>query len=249
MPQVQHRRHINTKAAIALLLTFAAGCVDIIGYLTLYRAFTAHMTGDTVHLAQNVLQGRWPDAIKAGCVIAAFLIGSVVGRVIIEIGSRKRTRSIASGALLIEAVLIAAVIPLAGRHTTPSVLVLLAMLAAAMGMQTATLTRVGSLTVHTTFVTGMLNKLAQLLSQSVFLTYDIAQGRDTAALRKRVVRRAQFIFSIWLLYMSGAATGVSLAFVWGVRSLILPVAMVVVAIGVDQVAPLSLEEEQDQSEL
>jgi uncharacterized membrane protein YoaK (UPF0700 family) len=103
--------------------------------------------------------------------------------------------------------------------------------------------------VHTTFVTGMLNKLAQLLSQSVFLTYDIAQGRDTAALRKRVVRRAQFIFSIWLLYMSGAATGVSLAFVWGVRSLILPVAMVVVAIGVDQVAPLSLEEEQDQSEL
>jgi hypothetical protein len=47
MPQVQHARHISTKSAIALLLTFAAGCVDIVGYLAIYQIFTANMTGAT----------------------------------------------------------------------------------------------------------------------------------------------------------------------------------------------------------
>jgi hypothetical protein len=40
----------------------------------------------------------------------------------------------------------------------------LATLAAAMGIQTATLTGIGPLTAHTTFVTGMINKLAALES-------------------------------------------------------------------------------------
>jgi uncharacterized membrane protein YoaK (UPF0700 family) len=95
----------GSKAAVALLLTFAAGCVDIVGYLTLDRVFTAHMTGETVHLAEDVLQQRWPDTAKPAVVVAAFLAGSAVGRTIIEIGSRNRVASIASATLLVEAAL------------------------------------------------------------------------------------------------------------------------------------------------
>lgn len=251
MPGTPHKRRINTKVAVALLLTLAAGYVDIVGYLGLYHAFTAHMTGETVHLAQNLFAARWPDLAKAACVIASFLVGSIAGRILIEIGARRRARRIASATLLVEAGLIACVIPLAAGRTAgqKSVLGLLAMLAAAMGIQTATLTRIGSLTVHTTFVTGMLNKLAQLLSQGLFLTYDSFQGRDTALLRQRVFRRAQFVASIWVLYFIGAATGVWMSGVWGLRSLLVPVVIVCLTILMDQIAPLSLEEEKDQSEL
>lgn len=251
MPQTQHGRRMNSKVAVALLLTFAAGCVDIIGYLALYHAFTAHMTGETVHLAQNMFAAHWTDVAKAACVIASFLVGSIAGRILIEIGARRRVRRIASAALLLEAGLIAGVVPLATGHTIgqKTALGLLAMLAGAMGMQTATITRIGSLTVHTTFVTGMLNKLAQLLSQGLFLTYDSSQGRDTAALRQRVFRRSLFIALIWVLYFIGAATGVWMSGIWGVRALLLPAAIVCITILMDQVAPLSLEEEQDQSEL
>ncbi|HLK32753.1 MAG TPA: YoaK family protein [Terriglobales bacterium] len=250
MPGPRRRRRINTKVAVALLLTFAAGCVDIIGYLGLFHAFTAHMTGETVHLAQNLFQTRWPDAAKAACVIASFLTGSIIGRTVIEIGSRTRIRRIASATLLIEAALIAGVIPLAGGHTLSEKtgLGLLAMLAAAMGLQTATLTRIGSLTVHTTFVTGMLNKLAQLLSQALFLSYDSRQGRDTAAALHQVLHRARFMIAIWLLYSIGAATGVWMDSIWRLRSLWLPVGIVSFGMVVDQIWPLSLEEEQDQSE-
>ena len=250
MPQVQPRRRINSKVTVALLLTFAAGCVDIIGYLALYHAFTAHMTGETVHLAQNLFQTDWAAAAKAACVIASFLAGSIIGRTVIEIGSRTNVRRIASATLLIEAALIAGVIPLATGHTISenTALGLLAMLAAGMGLQTATLTRIGSLTVHTTFVTGMLNKLAQLLSQALFLTYDRGQGRDTVAARRQTLQRARFMIAIWLLYWIGAATGVWMNSIWGLRSLWLPAGIVSFGIAVDQMWPLSLEEERDQSE-
>lgn len=249
MTQGQHRRRINTKVAVALLLTFAAGCVDIIGYVTLYHAFTAHMTGETVLLAQNVLAAHWLDAAKAACVIASFLMGSILGRVLIEMGSRTGIRRIASATLLLEAALVMGVVPLARGHAVneKAALGLLAMLAAAMGMQTATLTRIGSLTVHTTFVTGMLNKLAQLLSQAMFLIWDRARGRDTAAERRQVFRRAEFKVFIWFLYSLGAGTGVWMDQLWGLGSLLLPVGIILLGIVLDQIAPLSLEEEQEEA--
>jgi hypothetical protein len=45
-------RQRRTKAVVALVLTFAAGYVDIVGLLTIYNLFTAHMTGTTVHLGE-----------------------------------------------------------------------------------------------------------------------------------------------------------------------------------------------------
>lgn len=232
---------------MALLLTFAAGAVDIVGYLTVYRTFTAHMTGDTVHLGHNLLGRNWWSAAVAAAVIGAFLLGSIFGRTLIEVGARHQVRRIASANLLVEAALIATVVELEVRGLEP-VPVLLMLLAAAMGLQTATLTRVGSLTVHTTFVTGMLNKLAQLLSHAIFLTYDVLRGRPVRPDRQNVLRRAWFMFSIWLLYLAGAVIGTWLKSFWGVRALLLPAALVLGALALDQVSPLSLEEERDQPE-
>jgi len=246
MPKLQPTRHNYVKAAVALWLTLVAGSVDVIGYLTLYHAFTAHMTGETVHLGRDLLQARWRDALTAGVVVAAFLIGSVIGRAIIEIGSRTRVRSIASATLLIEAALLAAVIPMAGASHKP-VLLLLAMLAAAMGTQTATLTRVGALTVHTTFVTGMLNKLAQVLSRCAFLSYDVLRGRPALVERKNAFQQAAFFSGIWILYLAGAVSGAWMKSVWGVHALAPTAAAVVIVVPVDQFVPLSIEEEKDQS--
>jgi uncharacterized membrane protein YoaK (UPF0700 family) len=56
---------------MALLLTFAAGCVNIVGYLAVYPMFTAHVTRDTAHLARDLLVARWPGALAAGAAVAA----------------------------------------------------------------------------------------------------------------------------------------------------------------------------------
>jgi uncharacterized membrane protein YoaK (UPF0700 family) len=124
---------------------------------------------------------------------------------------------------------------------------LLLFLAGAMGLQTATLTRIGPLTVHTTFVTGMINKFCQLVSHALFLSVDVLRGREGArVIRRQVTRRAAYIFSIWLLYLVGAMVGAHEESPLGMRSLFVPIAVLAAAIIVDQLWPFAVQEEQDQ---
>lgn len=122
-----------------------------------------------------------------------------------------------------------------------------------MGFQTATLTRVGPLTVNTTFVTGMINKLCQLLSHWMFRTYDLRHvGRqrehELREARRHTAREARFIFSIWLLYLIVAICGTYAALHWHWHSFLVPVCMLLVAVSTDLIQPLSIEEEREQSE-
>lgn len=257
--QIRTVPHQRTKSAAALALTFVAGFVDIAGLITVYDVFTAHMTGTTVRLGQHLLQRDWSQAAIMGVVLAAFVLGSIAGRVIIEVGSRFAIRSIGSVTLAIEAALLAGVIVI-GAHASglrpkalPAVCSLLALLAGAMGLQTATVTRIGALTVHTTFVTGMLNKLAQLLSHLLFRSYDLhvagpSRKGDLQDQRRHISRQARFLFSIWLLYLAGAFCGTWITDHWNFKSLLVPCCILVAVIAVDQARPLSIEEEKDQSE-
>lgn len=230
------------KGVVALLLTFAAGFVDITGFMSLYHTFTAHMTGLTVHLGQDAARVQAKDAFVLAATLGMFLAGSVLGRVLVEVGLRKKLRSPAAPALVLEFSLLSFV---ACAGTVPGWQVaMIILLAGAMGVQTAALTRVGSLTVHTTFVTGMLNKLAQLLSRALFLQYDEVRGRHRRSHLRRVVQlQAIFISSIWVAYFAGAVVGTAADLRWSVSGLFLPATVVLGVVIFDQVKPLGIEEE------
>lgn len=255
MPGQNH----SEKSAVAIVLTFAAGCVDIVGFLSVYHTFTAHMTGNTVHLGNSLFGGDAKEAGLAALVLIAFVGGSLAGRALIEVGARNRIRAIASWTLGIEAALLAIVASgeLGGLRSGMGVhypKTALALLAFAMGLQTATITRVGALTVHTTFVTGMINKFCQLVSQVIFDAFDTVSGKTSPAVverlrhRHKTIRKAWFIFAIWCTYTVGAIAGTGLESKWELRSLFIPVALLCVAIIADQVLPLAIEEEKDQAE-
>jgi uncharacterized membrane protein YoaK (UPF0700 family) len=238
----QNATHRHTKSFVALILAFVAGIVDIIGYISFGREFTAHLTGDTVHMGQALAERHWWAALTAGAIILTFFGGSMAGRTIIEIGSRRRLRSVAAATLLLEAGLLSSVLVLGNRNH----LLRLVLLATAMGVQTATLTRVGSLTIHTTFVTGMVNKLAQLLSHAAFLTYDVLCGSQAARNpRFRVLRESRFIFSVWFFYLLGAIFGTQAGSRWQTEALLLPAGLVAILVLVDLIVPLSIEEERE----
>jgi uncharacterized membrane protein YoaK (UPF0700 family) len=260
--QVRTARHRRSKSAIALVLTFIAGFVDIAGLFTIYDVFTAHMSGNTVRLGEHLLQRNWTGALITAAVLGAFVFGSIVGRIIIEIGARASIRSIASASLAIEAVLFITVVVL-GAHTPrklgdikdslPAVILLLALLAIGMGLQTATVTRIGALTVHTTFVTGMLNKLAQLISHWLFHSYDLrcvdaSQLAAIRAHRRHVAQQTLFMFAIWFCYLAGAFCGTWATYSWGLKALFVASCLLLATIVVDQLRPLSLEEERDRPE-
>jgi uncharacterized membrane protein YoaK (UPF0700 family) len=251
----------KTKAGVALLLTFAAGMVDIVGYLAIYHIFVAHMTGTTVRFGNKLVTADWAEVVKAGAIIFSFVAGSVIGRVVIEAAARTRFRRIASFTLTAEALLIAfciwmGVLVLDTAHSparpTATVCALLGLLAAAMGLQTATLTKIGPLTIHTTFVTGMLNKFGESVAQWSFWVHDewkknvqlwdvLRGSRQNTAFREAI-----FMMAIWVCYVSGSVVGTSLNPQWNIRSLYLPIAVLAAAAIVDQFRPLAVEEEKEQ---
>jgi uncharacterized membrane protein YoaK (UPF0700 family) len=244
---------------MALLLTFVAGVVDIVGYISVYHLFTANMTGTTVHLGHDLVTGQHIAALTALAVLGGFVLGSVGGRALIEVGARAHVRSVASITIAVEAALVLGFIAvfgaLSGTAKSPaSISLVLILLAIAMGIQTASLTRIGPLTVHTTFVTGMLNKMAQLISHFLFRSYDLicAEEHDEQRLRKmrrQYMQEAMFFFLIWSTYCIAALAGTLCYLKWNIRVMYLPAALLGIAILVDQFHPLSLQEEQDQMEL
>ena len=245
----------KAKSTVALMLTFAAGMVDIVGYIAVYHWFVAHMTGDTVHFGNQLATEKWTEVAKAGTVIASFVLGSILGRAVIEAGARKQQRSIASITLLAEAALIFAfmcVRSLMASNAIPlaTVLVLLALLAGAMGLQTATLTKIGPLTIHTTFVTGMLNKFAEAMSEWFFALYDQKKkGLGwRASSQHSAFRNARFMAMIWFSYMFGSIAGTWMYSRWSVWVLYLPIAILIASALIDQLCPLTLEEEKEQTQ-
>lgn len=243
------------KMAVALLLTFSSGVVDTVGFLGIFRLFTAHVTGTTEHLGQSIVFRKEHEVIAASVIVVMFFLGSVFGRALVEAGGRRRFRRIASVTLTIEAAMLVIVVTAKITTRVPSgpaaTGIYLALLAAAMGVQTATLTRVGPLTVHTTFVTGMINKLAQLVSRILFRGYDFLRGRATVEKRAEQStesKQATFIFFIWVCYVLGAVGGTASYLRWGMLALLVAIAGLVVGIATDLFAPLSVAEEREQSE-
>lgn len=244
-----------------MVLSFTAGFVDIIGALKVYDLFTAHITGTSVRLGERLIERDWGAAVAAIVIVTTFFLASLLGRVLIEAAQRAGFKRIASITLALEAIFLLAVVAVgmhaglgaqAEKKAIPVVLSILALLAASMGLQTASLTKIGPLTVHTTFVTGMINKLAQVTSLWLFDAYDLRRGNIEAHHPLNHIhdhaRKARFLFFLWILYLAGAAGGTLASPDLQLKALFIPCCILLAVIIVDQVRPLSIEEEKQQAE-
>ena len=239
----------TVKKIAALLLSIVAGQVDVIGFIACWHVFTAHMTGNSVHFAMSLVQGHWADAARAGVVIPVFLVGSLVGRSIIEFCVRRRLRRAASLVLLLEAAALSEVIILnSGVPAASPTWLTLFLLALCMGLQTAALTRVGPLTVHTTFVTGMLNSLAQRLSILIFWITDRLRGSvQNPWTHSETLREACLLATVYVSYVFGALTAAWLTHYSLMRSLLASLGLLFCCVCIDVITPLSIEEEVDEA--
>ena len=53
------------KVILALAMTWAAGFVDLVGYVSLYGLYTSHMTGNTVAMARHISELQWAASCGA----------------------------------------------------------------------------------------------------------------------------------------------------------------------------------------
>ena len=92
---------------IALLMTWSAGFIDIVGYLSLFGLYTAHMSGNTIAMARHIVQHKWWGFARGGWPIATFVFGLVLGSFIYTAEKRRNVRPRFPATVALEILLIA----------------------------------------------------------------------------------------------------------------------------------------------
>lgn len=154
-------RHPLTRALLAL--TFSSGLVDAVSYLGLGRVFAANMTGNVVLLGFGIAGAGGLPVIAPLVSLAAFVLGAGAGGLLDKRLGANHPRHIAT-ALAIEACLFAAAAVVAAAVTIRAGAVsgdsLVALLAFAMGLRSATVRRIGVPDLTTTVLTMTMTGLA-----------------------------------------------------------------------------------------
>jgi uncharacterized membrane protein YoaK (UPF0700 family) len=245
------------KAWLAIGLTWVAGFVDIVGYTVLKQILNANMSGNTVLIPYHLFQHGPVNAAARGWAVLMFVIGLIACACIHEACIRHGILSSAAVTLGLEAVLLVVFVADGKQYATAvgnlpqlpthAFYFLVGLACAAMGLQNATLTRVGALSVRTTLVTGTLAKFAESWSRYIFWFYDKTRGGQTGRFREALrlsfqhedFRDAALTAALWLGFLVGALFGVWLLYLWRLNSLFVPIAVLLVFIIADLRNPVT----------
>ena len=180
-PGAAHLRHPLARAL--LVLTFTTGLIDAVSYLGLGHVFTANMTGNVVLLGFGLAGGSGLPVLAPIVSLAAFLGGAAIGgRLQCRFGeTRPHHLTVALGgeAVLMVAALVFALL-VAPRPGTIAAGILIAVLAAAMGIRNAAVRSLGVPDLTTTVLTLTLTGLAADAGRPTRLRRACAAGRRSA---------------------------------------------------------------------
>ncbi|MDK8190753.1 YoaK family protein [Paenibacillus sp. UMB7766-LJ446] len=149
-----------------LLLCLSAGMVDVIGYLGLGHVLTANMTGNIVLLGIAIARAQEFVVLRALLALIGFIAGNaiaahMIGRVQTKNGWSSRVTTV----FTVESILLLLfAITMISPYSEQLSYMLIAILAAAMGMQTTAARRIGIAGISTTVLT---NNLAAVVEDAV----------------------------------------------------------------------------------
>ena len=187
--------------SLGLVLTAAAGMIDVVGFIELGGFYTSFMSGNTTQLGAGLAHLGPALALPAGLVVM-FVVGSFLGSLVSSIGQRRGRVGVL--AIVIAGLLITLTLHANGFSAAQAMLAL----AAAAGAQNAVMPQTGAVRLGTTFVTGTLFAVGQDLARAV-------RGEAPP------LRWAQHLL-VWFALLLGAFAG-ALAYIhWQVGTLILP---------------------------
>lgn len=145
------------------MLTFTTGLVDAVSYLGLGRVFTANMTGNVVLLGFGVVGAGGLPVVSPLVSLGAFLAGAVASGRLAAWHAHDRRAHVARTLAIEVALLAVAVVLAATGMVDPNRLsgdLVIALLALAMGVRSATVRRLGVPDLSTVVLTMTLIGLA-----------------------------------------------------------------------------------------
>jgi uncharacterized membrane protein YoaK (UPF0700 family) len=216
---------LRSSWVLLAILSATAGAVDVIGFLALGGLFTAHITGNLVVLAAHYVTGHFGQ-IGPLLSVPVFIVVLGIDTVIF---ANQAPRDARRRLLILQAILLIGFLTLGvklGPFKNPdsAAAVSVGMIGvAAMATQNALVKRdlpgFPSTAVMTTNITQLAIDFVLLLRGTQRLS-EITQAR----------RGARLIFPSLIGFIAGCAAGGFLEFHFGVRALVLPVVLAVIAI-------------------
>jgi uncharacterized membrane protein YoaK (UPF0700 family) len=203
MPEGFATRVLVRAGALCLI----AGYVDAVGYTELGGVFAANMTGNSVLLAIAAMRGEGTRVASYALTLVVFLAGAILSSALRRATRRPFVGLVGGAALL----LAAAFLTVALQR--------LALVAFAMGLQGAAITRFGPTTLQTVVVTGTMIRLADNVVEHALPERSTPMPGAT-----RLDALA------WLTYISGAALAMLAQRAMGRPLLLAAVALFAVAV-------------------
>ena len=182
---------------ILFATAFAAGAVDIIGFVNLGGVFASAMTGNFALLAYHVAQGNTRSAVGSVIALAGFVTGCVIGFMLRRGRSQRTTVNLLLGSETALLLLFASYAIWGARNEfVPAMRLHIAVLAIAMGLQAV----VGQMVSQTTIV------FTTTLTRLVGGITDAMASRDPTVLKGVGVQ-----LTLIATYLSGALLAGALA--------------------------------------
>lgn len=181
-------RTLEHNLKIATLLSFVAGVVNVIGFISVYR-LTTNVTGHFAFFVDGILHFNVYDALIYFLYIISFFVGSFVSNTLVEIVLKRNEKNIFIAPIVFE-ILILSIVGIIGHflyQSHPDIIAL--SLLFAMGLQNSLVTRISNAVVRTTHLTGLFTDLGIEISQLFFYTTDEQRKklRSTIRLRLRII--------------------------------------------------------------
>jgi uncharacterized membrane protein YoaK (UPF0700 family) len=154
-------RHPLTLALLAL--TFTTGIVDAVSYLGLGRVFTANMTGNVMLLGFGIAGSGGLPVLAPLLSLGSFVLGAGTGGLLASKLGHRHAAHVSAALTLQASLIVGATIVTAAAHVRAGSVsrdVVIAALALAMGIQTATARRLAVPDLPTTVLTQTLTGLA-----------------------------------------------------------------------------------------
>jgi len=185
-------------------LAFVGGYCDA-GGLVVAKTFTGHITGSLVLGAITIAELDWRGALAHFSSTACFLAGIPLSVLIARLVAGEPSFLVLRVAMGIEAVLIVAAYFSLTLHGVLSVEIFIICMSLALGLQNGAFRRTGGVSVHTTYLTGMITSL--ISTEVEKFTRQETERQSTEA-----DPPLGFLFGLWGAFVLGAAVGAGAVF-------------------------------------
>ncbi len=215
----------GTAFGISIGLAFIGGYADASSYL-LARAFTGHITGNSVLAAVSAASKEWYLTLDRLLAVIVFLAGILLSLILnrfVPVRLRQYSLTIA---MLIEVLLfLSASLLFSDRAATEVFIVCMCL---ALGIQNGALHKTNGISVHSTYMTGMVTTLMQ----KGFDHYSSKRSSKEDSSKDLARLSIQVLAPMWISFIFGALIGAVIVSTFhsiGLCGIVLPLILLIFA--------------------